>query len=361
MRTERWEKYIACMGRLLGDIYTGNDAGGFNLHKPELREGIYKIISDIKNIGRIVASPMASTYIYAKDWEALALTALKYMADSPLDEVVQLCQSSKPRSKQVLPTVRLVAYSNIEDILSHINATHISQLSSLENDPKALGVNIPSPSSTTLTNDENESTKEDGDADDEDNEETEPSREDFTADHTAAASKIISVYRKYALRKASEKDPLDEMRRRIRRDFFAKSRTVEWQGSPYRFLFRRVVPCLFIATECLKDRLYGAKSAAKESLRNAHDRELESVQAALDDASRLFKEACRLHKDLAPSAAVHKARDVNGLQRLALAVECLAEQVEDAISQNRSLPWTADLDLFRLIRDSGVLARAGRL
>ena len=27
MKTERWEKYIACMGRLLGDVYTGNNAG----------------------------------------------------------------------------------------------------------------------------------------------------------------------------------------------------------------------------------------------------------------------------------------------------------------------------------------------
>ena len=76
---------------------------------------------------------------------------------------------------------------------------------------------------------------------------------------------------------------------------------------------------------------------------------------------RLFKEACRLHKALAPSAAVHKARDVNELQRLAIAVESLASQVEIVILQDESLPWTADLDMFRLIRDSGVLVRAGEL
>ena len=47
------------------------------------------------------------------------------------------------------------------------------------------------------------------------------------------------------------------------------------------------------------------------------------------------------------------------LQRLAAAVESLVEQVEDAISQDQSLPWSADLDMFKQVRDSGVLERAG--
>ncbi|KAM5542265.1 hypothetical protein V8D89_004138, partial [Ganoderma adspersum] len=384
MRTDKSEKYTACMGRLLGTVYTGNNAAhllfenldlsspglnkirvvfftrlcqnlcfwGFNIHVPALQEGIHKLISSIKNIGRSVASPMASAYIYAKDWETLMLTALGSVADSPLDEVIQLYHAPKPRPKKALPNVRPVVYSSTEDILSLLDATHIAKLSYLENDSKAIGMNTASSSDTAFgcradLDGEGRAAKAE-DLDNEDDDESEPPRVDFTEEHTAAASKIISVYRKYILRKASEKDQLDEMRRRIRRDFLAKSRTVEWQGSPYRFLFRRVLPPLFSATEGLKDRLYGAKSAAKESLLKAHDRELESVQAALDDASRLFKEACRLHKALAPSASVHRARDVNSLQRLAMAVESLAEQVENVILQDESLPWTADLDMFRL-------------
>ncbi len=77
--------------------------------------------------------------------------------------------------------------------------------------------------------------------------------------------------------------------------------------------------------------------------------------------SRLFKEACRLHKALAPSATVHKTHDVNELQRLALAVESLAQQVEDAISQDQSLSWTVDLYMFRQVRDAGVLVRVGEM
>ena len=52
-------------------------------------------------------------------------------------------------------------------------------------------------------------------------------------------------------------------------------------------------------------------------------------------------------------------RDVRELQRLAAAVESLVEQVKDAVSQDQSLPWLADLDMFGQVRDSGVLERAG--
>ena len=217
------------------------------------------------------------------------LAALASAANSPLDEVIQLCHASKPMPKEVLPSVRPVVYRTTEGVLSLLGATHIAKLSCVENNSKAVGTKTTTPSDTTLGHGANSNGKgraaEVEDPDNEDDDESELPRVDFTEEHAAAASKIISVYRKYLLRKASEKDPLEEMRRRIYRDFLAKSRTVEWQGSRYRFLFRRVLPPLFSVTECLKDRLYGAKSAAKESLRCVHDRELESVQVALDDAS----------------------------------------------------------------------------
>ncbi|KAM5542268.1 hypothetical protein V8D89_004141 [Ganoderma adspersum] len=367
MRMRKSEKYTACMGRLLGDVYKGNNTAHllfedsdlsnpdldqirvifftrlcenlcfWGLNRPEVREEIQIIISRVKNLERNVANPMAAAYIYANDWETLAFAAVNSVADSAADEVVQLCYGfSKPNG--LLPNVRPVVYSNEEEILSLLNSTHIATLSS--ND--AIGTDLKTPLNTAIQ----------WNPDDEDEEENEP---------PPPTSKTISVYRKYVLRKASEKDPLDEMRRRIHRDFLANSQTIKWQGSPYRFLFRRVLPPLFTATESLKNRLHEAKSAAKKSLCDAHDAELESVQAALDDASRLFKEACRLHKALTPSAAVHKARDVNGLQRLASEVESLAEQVENAILRDQSLPWTADLDLFRLVRDSGVFVRARKL
>ena len=217
------------------------------------------------------------------------LTALRSVAESPLDELIQLYHISKPRPKEALTNIRPVVYGDIEGILSLLNATHIAKLSSTVNDLGANGVNMTGPSNDNAlerkVDGKAEHRTEPEDPGNEDDEETEPPRVDFTYEHKAAATKIISAYRKYAERKASEKDPMDEMRRRIHRDFLSKSRTIKWEGSPYRFVFRRVLPYLFITTECVKDRLYGAKSAAKESLRNAHDRELESVQAALDDAS----------------------------------------------------------------------------
>ena len=121
--------------------------------------------------------------------------------------------------------------------------------------------------------------------DEDDEDEPEQPQIEFTEMEATAAFKITAAYRAYAERKAAEKDPLAEMRRRVYKDFLAKSTTIEWRGSPYRFVFLGIASTLFAITECLKDRMFKAKSSAKESLRNAHDRELETVQAALDDAS----------------------------------------------------------------------------
>ena len=46
-----------------------------------------------------------------------------------------------------------------------------------------------------------------------------------------------------------------------------------------------MVPHLFAVTESLKDHMHQLKSAAKESLHSVHNSELETVQAAIDNAS----------------------------------------------------------------------------
>ena len=65
---------------------------------------------------------------------------------------------------------------------------------------------------------------------------------------------------------------------------------------------------------------------------------------------RLFKEACRLHKAVAPSAMVHSSRDVRKLQEHALAVEVLVKHVEEVASDSSDMtfPWMEDWKSFKM-------------
>ena len=216
------------------------------------------------------------------------------MTQSVLNEVVQL-HYSVSKLPESPPNVRLVSYRDTRDLLSLLNATHIYQLSGSTANPGAYNrnnasgslVSTPRPSvhddqSRQTAGGQSEQSDEEREGDED---EPEQPRVEFTEMQVAAASKIITTYRGYAERKAAEKDPLVKMRRRIYKDFLTRSRSTEWRDSPYRFLFLGIAPTLFAVTEILKDYMFKAKSSAKESFRTAHDQELETVQAALDDAS----------------------------------------------------------------------------
>ena len=78
------------------------------------------------------------------------LAALASAANSPLDEVIQLCHASKPMPKEVLPSVRPVVYRTTEDVLSLLGATHVAKLSYLESNSKAVGTKMATSSDTTF-------------------------------------------------------------------------------------------------------------------------------------------------------------------------------------------------------------------
>ncbi|TBU39284.1 hypothetical protein BD309DRAFT_970099 [Dichomitus squalens] len=385
MQTDRSTKYVAagCMGRLLRDVYTGQNAAhllfethdlsspkfnriravffvkicqnlvywGYNLPIQELREAIEGTISGFRNVAGGVMSPAVSAYIYARDWQSLARTTLDSMVGTTLDEVVQLQHVSSARSQETSSRVRLVPYTKTEDILPLLDASHIAKLSSSLVDSTEDNT-VSTPEVKPRGRDRTKAAADDRAERPEaaDSEQIEPIQIEFTEQQMAATSMITKTYRAYVRRKAAEKDPSTEMRRRIYKEFLARSPTIEWRGSPYRFLFLGMVPNLFAVTECLKDHMYRAKATAKESLRNARDTDLEGVDAALDNTSRLFKEACRLHKALVPLATVHKSCDVKKLQEHARAIESLVKHVEDATTADSGTTflWTKDWRLYKL-------------
>lgn len=204
------------------------------------------------------------------------------MAGIPLDEVIQL-QHASAKPQETTPNVRLVRYMKTEDILPLLNASHIARLSLSPVDNQ--GSSAPSSSEGKPRGEANRTKATANDQGEETDAVADPIQSEFTEEHHAAKVVVLKTYRAYIQRKAAEKDPLTEMRRRIYKDFLAKSPTIKWGGSPYRFLFLGMVPHLFAVTESLKDHMHQVKSAAKESLHSVHNSELETVQAAIDNAS----------------------------------------------------------------------------
>lgn len=176
---------------------------------------------------------------------------------------------------------KTVVFSDAHDILEKLQVQHIPMLSSnfspddvhscsdgsLNPQPGQTG-----PGSFKLSD------VEDGDG-------SGTSNVEFTPEEEAAAVRIAAVYRKYMGRKTAEKDALTEMRRRVLTDFQARSELMDWLDPAYRVLFRRAVPRLILVAECLKDHLHAAKEVAKTRVHGAPHRELEDIQAALNEVS----------------------------------------------------------------------------
>ena len=170
----------------------------------------------------------------------------------------------------------------------------------------------------------------------------------------SAAAVIATVYKRYKSRTHVRKQsPLQEMRRRIYAEFAGQARAVDWLGRYYRMLFLGPAAHLRIAVELMKNHLYEARGAARKRFNLAQHLELENVQTSLTqltcvpvarareirvdadpyERSRLFKDANRLHQALAPTADVHRARDVEKLKELACEAEALMQSLPPSATQ----------------------------
>ncbi|KAI0757656.1 hypothetical protein C8Q80DRAFT_114749 [Daedaleopsis nitida] len=361
-QTRRWEEYTTRLGLLLRWVYTGGqDASHLLFEKMDLSDhrlgrtrviyfericknlcfyaqnsSSWRLKEDVVRMINAVSQhsqrPMTTRYTDAGDWPGM----LKHG---------HLLTSSMNLSAF---KIRYLQYTQTEEIATLLKSAHIAMLSSDSVYADEPSRQRPFSKSTRGAPDgprehnspmHDPSSRAENDSDDE----SDNPQMEFTEQERNAARIISVAYRKYLARKAADKDTVTVMRQRTLNEYKAKSEGMTWSNLTYRQLFRLAVPRLLMSTELLKDHLHGAKAHTKTKLRNVKHEELEDVQGELDEVSRLFKEACSLHKGLVPIAQIHKTCDLDELKGRARRVEALQNRVEDSEKTKYSLPWRVDI------------------
>lgn len=230
----------------------------------------------------------------AGDWPSMLKVALNSVAETKIDELIQLRQHGHLVTSSMNLSafkIRYLPYTQTEMIPTLLNVAHIAMLSSdsvYADEPfkqrssirKGTGGAPDGPRAHNSPMDDPRSRGDNESDDDSDDPQVE-----FTAQERNAARIISVAYRKYLARKAADKDTVTVMRRRTFNDYKTRSEEMTWSSVAYRQLFRLAVPRLLLATELLKDHLHGAKDHAKAKLRNVKHEELEIVQGELDEVS----------------------------------------------------------------------------
>ncbi|KAH9919768.1 uncharacterized protein BXZ73DRAFT_104876 [Epithele typhae] len=340
---------------------------GYNTQWYGLRELIARSISSVDKPNRSFHHTIEK-YISAKKWDKLARLARQSAADSKLDEMIQLHHSMKPIYKPPIPGVRRIIYNKLEDIQWLLKTDGSgAQTTGLRADALPfVPVNAPTPAVEPSASEEDGVAEGEDDAVDEEVTEGPDQAVDVdaitkdiaaeqkrtaaaapTAQEISAANKIASAYQRYLARTRVPK--LSKARRRWQRIFdkyAAHARTVQWPHAHYRMLFLGPVPHLASAVEMMKYYLYETRIQLRKKLNIAKHLELETMGSTLTQMNTLFKRSDRLHKDLAPTAAVHQERDIEKLKSLVLEAEELA----------RALPPTAECEKDMKLATRGIVA-----
>ncbi|RPD59343.1 hypothetical protein L226DRAFT_495257 [Lentinus tigrinus ALCF2SS1-7] len=291
---------------------------------------------------------MTSRYLNTRNWDTLELNMSRTLAGYKCDRLIQFHHFtlSAPSSTFLPAGTRRIRYSKPDEIITLLGAQHIQMLSE-SSDAHSDVVALPpaslprppqhdQPPTSSMVKDGNESGT--------------PLVE-FTAAEESAAIKIATAFRDYMRRKAAGKDTLTEMRRRHLAEFQAKSETMRWPESSrsYGTLFRRAVPRLILALECLNDRLSETKAKAKARLSKVRHVELEAVQTELDEISDCVREVRQLRQVLNPDGTIHRMHDHARLEKAAIDTQKLHERLEGG-----SFAWRVDVDLaIALITKAG--------
>ncbi|KAM5542264.1 hypothetical protein V8D89_004137 [Ganoderma adspersum] len=376
--TQLVKMYKAQIIQLLEPIYTGQDLGhllfegrdlsshgrcnrdmffaricrnlclwGYNFRIFEVRNDIFRAISSIRRPNRTF-SPLIEGYVNAKTWDHLARIVRHSVADSALDEMVQLHFGPKSGDKRSLFNVRRVVYNRLEDI-PWLLKTDRSRLA-----PTGLRAEAPAfvpvcaPSNTPQHEEEDEPhAAEDGE---EEAVEHPVDVEDvaqvinadyapiapiaLTAQEIAAAATITEAYQRYRELKHVDRKSSEETRRRIFAAFSTQAAKMDWPHRYYRMLFLGPIPHLYIVVESMKNHLHDSRSVAKKRFNVVAHLELENMQSALTQMNRSFKDAMKLHQTLGPTSDLHVARNLDKLKACAREAETLM----------RSLPTAKTLD-----------------
>ncbi|KAI0757675.1 hypothetical protein C8Q80DRAFT_1134839, partial [Daedaleopsis nitida] len=329
---------------------------GYNLRSWELRNDLTRAIGSVRQAGRSY-SALIDEYVNARSWDSLARTVRHSVKGSVLDEMIQLRHGSKPVQKGSLPNVRRVVYSRLEDIPWLLKtAASNGAVDGLRAEAAAFVPTQLAMSAAQSEEDTAQLTTEDFKGDDEleqgvdvenvtqaiDAGQSIAAPVAATAEELAAAETILTVYRQYVARtRVRPKNTAEATRRRIFSAFSSEGQKMQWPHRYYRMLYLGPIPHLYIAVEHMKNHLHEARSVARKKFNVVQHLELESVQSSLTQMNRLFKEALKLHEELAPTAEIHKDRDLEKLKALTVQADALIKGLPAATTHG----WEEDMKI----------------
>ncbi|KAI0327262.1 hypothetical protein GY45DRAFT_1428013 [Cubamyces sp. BRFM 1775] len=332
---------------------------GYNIRSFRWRGDIYRAITSVRKPGRMFHH-IIEKYVTARSWEDLARHVRRSVSDSPLDEMVLLHHGSRPVPNSSIPYLRRLIFNRHEDIpwLLRIGGSSAPGVGLRADTAPFVPVSVLQGVQAADEDAEEpiEETQDMGEdvleqAVDVDNiahaidaEQTNSAPAAPTEREVNAAKAIASAYQRHLaqvrLRKTT---PKEEKRRRVFASFLEQSQKMQWPYAYYRMLYQGPIPHLYIVADGIKNHLHEAKSAAKKRFNFAKHLELEAVSTALTQTRRLFNEVETLCKALAPTAKVHKSRDLEALKQL-------TRQVDEHL-RHRGLPakvveeWQKDMKI----------------
>ncbi|CDO74781.1 hypothetical protein BN946_scf185001.g29 [Trametes cinnabarina] len=367
--SELWWQFKTHLKDLLEQIYEGCPwllyEGGYNLRSFELRNDIHRAISLVRQPGRTF-HPLIDKYaglrftLFCK--KAHPATSV---SDTTLDEMIHLHHGSYLIPRTSIRYLRRVVFNRVEDIpwLLKTGGSSLSAGGLRAEAAPFVPTRIAAETGEEERADEEDDAEEpmnDINVEDEEGLQRAVNVDDIaqaidakqanfapalpTAEEIAAAQKIASAYQSHLARLSLRKPkPKEEKKRRVFTAFLTESAGMAWPHRYYRLLYTGPIPHLYIVAEGIKDHLYEAKNNAKKRLNIVKHLELENIQSTLTQTTRLFKEAEKLYKALAPAADVHKARDLDALKEYALQVEALMRGIPPSESEK----WEQDMFIAR--------------
>ncbi|KAG2023736.1 hypothetical protein CC2G_001355 [Coprinopsis cinerea AmutBmut pab1-1] len=302
-------------------------------------------------------------YASARSWGGIVRALRESTTESALDDLVVLCDESKPANKPPPSNVTRVTFKSIDDIRralgSHTSTATI--LSSLRADapafvPKFKQVSTQgTPARGNASQDGAEQEEAEGEQEEAiDRPEADTkiidSRDvvvantaksvarEVTPEELAVARRFLKGYRRRLLQRKLEKKKttIEASCDSIFHVCLKHAEGMEWpNGGYYRMLYLGLVPHLLVCVNAVQTYAQGAKSKAKKRLLKEEKQDLDDLNKRMNDLSSMFKLSRELHKQLEPQSSLHKRRDVEELKRLVGQVEELVNRVPQAVGEVR--------------------------
>ncbi|KZV61209.1 hypothetical protein PENSPDRAFT_693623 [Peniophora sp. CONT] len=314
---------------------------GYNMNNFDLQRQIVRAITGLKGLGP-VPSAIYNQYVSAPDWNRLGRVAVSSMHNSSLDEMIFLYDIESRSNASTNNRVRRINFKTLDDVYSLLGS-NAKPPSTLRPEATPFVPAVAATSSTvsdTAANVpiEDESHLEDTETMQEDVADIVDSMQPTVSSgispeeslrRSNAALVFAKVYRRQLRRKARHiLQGVPSARSEKIAACFKEDTHIEWSStSLYRLIFRGPLPHALTCVDRLLYKAQNDKNRVKIKARIAQHEELEKFMAEQTRISAYVKELLNLQKTLAPSSALHRAKDLAQLRPVVERVCALVDEL----------------------------------